>query len=285
MLGKIRVALSPPQPNWMFTALHLNARGFTTGFVPYGSVSIEASLDVFDSRITIGRSDGARFSLDLLPARTIAEIYKQLSAALNAAGVRCKISTVPQELLDTTPFDQNRRPGEYDPRPVLDWFRAATAVAAEFERWRAHFFGRSGIQLWWGAFDVALILFSGRRVKPPLDRGYLMKYDLDAELMNVGLYLGDERNAPFLYGYIYPEPANASELAIRPPDAFWSGILREWVLPYETLRTRKDSKAAIRQFLDSIYDQCFEAAGWKRDAYTYDAPPNAPGCAPRVHGA
>ena len=35
MLGKLRVQLSPPQPNWMFTALQLTARGFGTGAMPW----------------------------------------------------------------------------------------------------------------------------------------------------------------------------------------------------------------------------------------------------------
>ena len=36
MLGKARVALSPPQPEWLHTALYLDGRGFTTGAMPFG---------------------------------------------------------------------------------------------------------------------------------------------------------------------------------------------------------------------------------------------------------
>ena len=49
MLGKLRVALSPDQPNWLFTALALTAHGFTTGTMPWGTGSVQVSLDVFDS--------------------------------------------------------------------------------------------------------------------------------------------------------------------------------------------------------------------------------------------
>ncbi len=272
MLGKIRLALSPPQPNWMFTPLYLNARGLTTGFIPYGRESVEAVLDVFDSRISIVRSDGTSIGVALLPVRTVADVYGELSAALKGIDVACAISAIPQEVPDRTPFDQDRRPSDYDPAAVNRWFRAATATAAEFDRRRARFFGRSGIQLWWGAFDLALILFSGRRVSPPTDRGYIMRYDLDAELMNVGLYLGDEQTAPFFYGYIFPEPPGAPSLPIGPPPSAWSAQLREWILPYEAVRTANDPSAVIGAFVDSIYAQCFAAAGWNRENCAYPVP-------------
>jgi hypothetical protein len=272
MLGKIRLALSPLQPNWMFTPLYLTARGLTTGTIPWAHGSIEATLDVFESRINVARSDGEMRNVELLPARTVAEIYAALSAALDALHVTCFISPTPQEVPDITPLHTDRRRSEYDPAPVIRWFQAATATASIFESWRSHFFGRSGIQVWWGAFDVALILFSGKHVRAPTDRGYLMKYDLDAELMNVGLYLGDEQNAPFFFGYIYPQPNGAEGFPVAPSQATWSKQLSEWVLPYEAVRTARDPEESIVSFIDSIYEQCFASAGWNREALTYDPP-------------
>jgi hypothetical protein len=271
MLGKMRVALSPPQPNWMFTALYLSARGLTTGFIPYECSSFEATIDVFDSTISVARSDGRRRDIALLPVRSVAEIYSDVLRALRELGISCNVSPVPQELPDATPFHRDERIGAYDPAAVGRWFRAATATVTVFERWRARFFGRSGIQVWWGALDVALLLFSGKRVAAPSDRGYLMKYDLDAELMNVGLYLGDDEHEPFFYGYIYPEPPRPEELAVPSP-ASWSTQLREWTLPYAAVRDAEEPRRAIAAFIDVIYEECFAGAAWEREAYIYDAP-------------
>ena len=58
MLGKLRVALSPAQPNWMFTALLMTARGITTGPMPWRERMVQASLDVFTSELSIEMSDG-----------------------------------------------------------------------------------------------------------------------------------------------------------------------------------------------------------------------------------
>jgi hypothetical protein len=275
MLGKLRVALSPSQPNWLFTALRLSARGVTTGPIPWLGTSLEASIDVFSSEFVIERSNGDGRRIKILPPRSVADIYAELRSVLEALDVECAISPIPQELPDTTPLHEDRRLADYDPAAVRRWFAAATATANVFEEWRAHFFGRNGIQLWWGGLDVALLLFSGRRVTPPADRGYIMKYDLDAELMNVGLFYGDEHTPPFFYGYIFPQPANAASLPIGPARASWSDAFKEWVLPYDAVRFSGDPSAELRAFLDAIYDQCIAAAGWDRDAYVYAAPPRS----------
>lgn len=123
-----------------------------------------------------------------------------------------------------------------------------------------------------GAFDVGLTLFNGKHCAPPADRGFLLKYDLDAEMMNAGLYCGDEQTAPFFYAYIYPQPPRAEALKIAPVAASWSANLREWVLPYDAVRSAADPAAELRAFLDSIYEQCVTAAGWDRDALSYIAP-------------
>jgi hypothetical protein len=275
MLGKLRVALSPAQPNWLFTALYLSARGVTTGPMPWRGTTIEVSVDVFSSEIVIERSTGDSRRIALVPALTVADVYARLHAELETLGVQCPISPVPQELPDTTPLNEDNRPAAYEPDAVRRWFAAATAAAVIFEDWRAHFFGRSGIQVWWGALDITLLLFNGKHVAPPTDRGYIMKYDLDAELMNVGLYYGDEATAPFFYGYIFPQPPGAETLPIAPASAAWSDAIKEWVLPYDDVRNAADPAAVVHAFLDSIYAQCVAAAGWDREALTYEEPKRA----------
>jgi hypothetical protein len=272
MLGKVRLALSPIQPNWLFTALYLNPRGLTTGMIPWLGGSVELTLDVFSSEIVIERSNNSTQHIPLLPARTVAAVYADLQRALDALDVACTISTIPQEVPDTTPLHEDSTPPAYDPTAVQRWFSAATATTSILDEWRSHFFGRTGLQVWWGALDVALVLFNGKKVTAPTDRGYIMKYDLDAELMNVGLYYGDENTAPFFYGYIFPEPPNAASMPIGPAGASWSTAIKEWVLPYDTVRNAADPAAELRAFCDAIYAQCIAAAGWDGDALAYAAP-------------
>ncbi len=272
MLGKLRVELSPRQPNWMFTLLHLDARGLTTGAMPYDGTSVEGLLDVFASEIILRRSTGDERHIALVPPRTIADVYAAIHAALAELDVACTLWPIPQEIPDITALDEDTRPAAYDPVAVRRWFAATTSVAGVFDQWREHFFGRSGVQLWWGAFDIAVMLFNGRHAPAPLDRGYLMKYDLDAELMNVGLYYGDEKTPPFFYGYIFPQPPGAETFAMAPAGVTWSPALKEWVLPYDTVRLAADPDAELRAFLDAVYARCISDGGWDRAALSYDAP-------------
>jgi hypothetical protein len=272
MLGKIRVALSPAQPNWMFTPLLFTAHGLTTGAIPCNGVAVEALLDIFTSEIVVRTSTGRQRRIALSPPRSVAEVYHALHDALEDLDVPCAISRIPQEMPDTTPLPEDTRSAGYEPQAVMRWFSAATSAACVFENWRSHFFGRSGIQLWWGAFDVALILFSGKHVAPPTDRGYLMKYDLDAQLMNVGLYFGDEKTKPFFYGYIFPQPADAPATTIAPAASSWSTVFKEWVLPYDVVRDADDPETMVGSFLDAIYELCFTKAGWNRSDFSYEAP-------------
>jgi hypothetical protein len=271
MLGKLRVALSPAQPNWTFTALALTARGITTGPLPWRSGSVQASLDVYSSELIVDASDGRSRRIALVPARTIADVFADLLAALAALDVAVTLSPVPQELADVTPFDTDRRPSAYDPSAVQRWFTIVTATAGVFDQARAPFFGRTGIYLWWGALDLALLLFSGKHVPAPLDRGYLLRYDLDAEMLNVGFYPGDDNGAPYFYGYIYPQPAGAPELPV-PAGIAWSAALGEWVVPYADVRAGADPAATLRGFVDALYALCGSAAGWDLDALSYAAP-------------
>jgi hypothetical protein len=274
MLGKLRVALSPPEPNWMHTRLLFTPCGITTGAMPLAHGTIDATLDVLTSEIVVRTSGGERRAVALASAPTVAAVYGALNEELAALGLRGAISPIPQELADTTPFDRDTRTGVYDPAAVQRWFRVATAVAGVFDRWRSPFFGRSGVQLWWGALDVSVGLFNGRHATPPADRGYIMRYDLDAELLSAGFYLGDEASSPFFYAYVYPQPAGDPP-AVRPAEAAWSDQLREWVLPYDAVRTAEHPADVLCAFLDDAYEHCFTWAAWDRAACSYDAPPRS----------
>jgi hypothetical protein len=273
MFGKVRLALAPHQPNFLFTALYMTPRGFTTGAIPVGLRLIELRLDVFEPRIAVSASDGEPQEIFFAGLPSIAATYEAHKAALKAIGVEVALSPKPQEIPDLTPFDRDERPPVWVQDDARAWLTVMSSTQSVLDRWRAHFFGRAGIQLWWGALDLAVLLFSGKHVPPPLDRGYLMKYDLDAEMMNAGFYPGDDANKPFFYGYIYPEPERCNEISIGTEGVGWSDQLREWILPYDIVRRSAEPETLLRSFLDGIYNVCGDAARWERAAYAYVPPP------------
>jgi hypothetical protein len=273
MLGKLRLALAPHQPNFVYTALQLTPRGLGTVAMPYGIRSVQATIDVFESLLLLESSDGRQARITLSGARTVAQVFSELHAGLDKLGIEVTLSPIPQEIPDLTPLDRDERPAVFEPLDAQRWLAVLTAANAVFDRWRSHFFGRTGLQLWWGAFDLALLLFSGKHVDPPANRGYLLKYDLDAEMLNAGFYPGDAGSEAYFYGYIYPQPAAGATIAIAPAQASWSTALGEWVLPYEAVRTADDPEDALVAFLDAIYALCGSEAGWDLARYRYARPP------------
>lgn len=273
MMGKLRLALSPSQPEWFHTSLALGARGLTTGALPCGDRSVEATLDVLDAVLSVHGSEGSSRRIPLMPGRPVAEIWAEYTGALLDIGVRAEMRDRPQELADATPFSEDHRKRSYDPGSVASWFAATTAVRNVFDEWRSPFFGRTGINFWWGAFDLTALVFSGRHATPRAGAGPIKRFDLDAELVALGFWPGNQDNDAMCYGYLVPEPEGCARHPLKPPTARWDASKGEWVLPYEAIRAAPDPAAALSGFMDSVYAAAGELAGWDLAAYRYDRPP------------
>src|SRR5450830_144029 len=82
MLGKTRLSLSPPRPEWLNTCLLLDARGFTTGPMPADTRVVTMGIDVFDGTLWIRASDGRQADVPLSPGRCVADIWADFRFAL-----------------------------------------------------------------------------------------------------------------------------------------------------------------------------------------------------------
>lgn len=274
MLGKSKLALAPVQPEWLASSLEATARGLTTGAMPWGTASIEVSLDFVDHAMRIALSDGRLTEISLLGGATVARVWSQLSAGFAALGVTVDMWDKPQEVEDTTRMSGDDRLAEYDAEAVAQWWKVISAVRGVFDEWRSPFFGRTHVPFWWGAFDLAVLRFTGKKAVAPDDRGYIMRYDLDAEFLNAGFWPGDDSspNAIF-YAYIYPKPEGCELAPVNPSGAAWIETMGEWVMPYEAVLASGDPRQAITCFLDRIYAIAGEYGGWDLPAFTYEPPP------------
>lgn len=277
ILGKAKLALAPVQPQWLAASLDVGARGLTTGAMPWGTASVELSLDFVDHVMRIAMSDGRRTEIRLSDGPTVADVWAAVTAALDDLGVVIDMWDKPQEVADTTCMAHDTRPAEYDPAAVERWWAVITAVHGVFDAWRSPFFGRTHVPFWWGAFDLAVLRFTGKRAVAPDDRGYIMRYDLDAEFMNAGFWPGDEGSpAAIFYAYIHPKPERCELAPIDPDGAAWIEQMGEWVLPYDVALASGDPRKAIVDFLDRVYAIAGEYGGWDRSSFTYTPPLPAP---------
>ena len=274
MIGKARLALAPTQPEWLHTSLFLDGRGLATGAMPCGERVVSMGIDVYEGGLWIDVSGGSHATVPIGPERCVADIWGEFTARSADLGIDVRIRDTPQELADATPFSRNTHDCTFVAEDAQRFHQVLSAIDGVFEEFRSTFFGRSGVQFWWGAFDLAVLLFSGRHETAPDDRGYIMRYDLDAEQMNAGFWPGDD-NAPepALYAYLYPRPDGCETAPVEPEHAGWVEAMEEWMLPYDAVRTCDDPRQAILDFLDSVYRVAVTQGGWDRAYHEYVRPP------------
>src|SRR2546429_182009 len=152
VIGKLRLALSPPEPQWAHVPLYLTARGLTTSPIPVGLRTIDAELDLLAHELVIRSSDGR--------------------------------------------VERRALGGD------------AEVICAG----------------WWAG---------GQRVKYP---------------------------AFFAYGY--PAPDGIERVPVQPGEAEWSSAAGEFLLPYDAVRSSREPRRAIHEFLDSTYRGAASLMGW-----------------------
>jgi hypothetical protein len=272
--GKIKLALEAPRPEWVGSALCVTSRGLTTGPMPWGTSSVEVVFDLLDHTLSLFMSDGRSRTIPLIPARCVAEVYKDVMEGLNDYGVGVDIWTKPQEVPDATPLEENRHNRTYEPEHARKFFSVITAVANVLDEWSAKLFCRNSVQFWWGSFDLSVLVFTGKHAEPPADANYIMRYDLDAEFMTAGFWPGnDEAPDPGFYAYLYPPPAGVASAVVRPDAAGWSEPMGEWMMRYDDLRESARPERDLVQFLDSVLEAAGSLGGWDLGSFEYEAPP------------
>jgi Family of unknown function (DUF5996) len=273
MLGKVKLALAPPQPEWLHVRLFMDPRGFATGPIPHGARTVSLGIDVVGGAVWLAASDGRSASVPLAPGRTVADIWADFRQALGKVGLELDIWEKPQELADVTPFSQNTHDGAFVAESAQRYHRVLSSISAVYEEFRSPFFGRSGVQFWWGSFDLAVLLFNGRAAPAPTDHGYIMRYDLDAQQLNAGFWVGDDNvPTPGFFAYLVPRPPGCETAAVPPTYAGWVEEMGEWMMSYEDVRTCSDPRQAILDFLGGVYDVATSLGGWDAGAHVYTRP-------------
>ena len=102
------------------------------------------------------------------------------------------------------------------------------------------------------------------------------------ECVSAGFWPGNVGGAvtePAFYAYSYPEPAGYDKAPMRPKAAYYHQVMREWILPYEAVRTSADPEGDVLEFLQSTYEAGADLAKWDRKSLERPAgwtpPPSA----------
>jgi hypothetical protein len=268
VLGKLAVALAPPQPQLQHAALRLTARGWETPTLPApdGSGALVVTLDLHTHHAVAEHSGGRSHHVPLTPDRPVAAVTREVLSAVSDLVGPVEIDPKPQETPWDTPLDEDYEHATYGPSHVADYFTAATQAALVLADLRAPYRGRSTpVNAWWGTFDLAVSLFSGRSADPPAN-DFITRNSADAQQIEVGWWPGDARypRAAF-YAFAFPAPDGFDQATLSPPQARWDTDLAEYLLDWDDVRSAPDPHRSALDFgLSAVRHACL-VCDWDPD--------------------
>ena len=265
VLGKLAVALAPPEPQLQHAALHLSVRGWETLPLPApdGSGALVVSLDLRSHEAVVEHTDGRVRRVPLAPDRPVAEVTREVLAAVGDLVGQVGVDPRPQEVPWATPLDEDYEHATYDPAHAAAYFAVATRAALVLAAVRAPYRGRSSpVNAWWGTFDLAVSLFSGRPVDPPSD-GFITRNSANAQQIEIGWWPGDARypRAAF-FAFAFPTPEGFETATLEPRAARWETALGEYVLDWDDVRIAPDPHGAGLEFGRSAIRHACTVCDW-----------------------
>ncbi len=268
LLGKLAAALAPPEPQLLHAALRLTARGWETLPLPApdGSGSLVAALDLRAHEAVVEHSAGQTQRVPLTPDRPVAEVTREVLAAVARLAGAVEVNLAPQEVPWDVPLDEDYQHARYDPGQAGRYFAAATQAALALAAFRAPYRGRSTqVNAWWGSFDLAVSLFSGLPTDPPAD-DFITRNAADAQLVEVGWWPGDPRypRAAF-YAYAHPAPPAFGRASLSPAGARWDQALGEYILDWDEVRAAPEPRKLAVEFARSAFRHACLVCGWDAD--------------------
>jgi Family of unknown function (DUF5996) len=267
VVGKVRLALSPHINQWWEVPLYVTARGLTTSPIPYTYGIFEIEFDFVEHVLRIETSRGESEVLELFP-RTVADFYGELMETLHSLSIDVKIWPMPVEVPNPIRFDHDTTHSSYDPEYANRFWRILVTAHTILREFRSRFVGKcSPVHFFWGSFDLAVTRFSGRPApeRPGADR--ITKEAYSQEVSSVGWWPGGgDITTPAFYSYAAPEPPGFKEAPVRPPNAFYSAQLNEFLLNYDDVRAAADPRAALLDFCQSTYEAAANLGKWDRAA-------------------
>ncbi|MDQ1638591.1 MAG: hypothetical protein QOF62_1930 [Pyrinomonadaceae bacterium] len=276
VVGKIRLKQTPLVNHWWNVPLYVSARGLTTTAMPYGDRYFEIEFDFIDHKLRIECSDGALKLLDLRP-QSVADFYAEVMAALRELKIEVKIWTMPVEVPDPIRFEDDTTHTSYDAEYANRFWHALLKMDPVFQEFRARFIGKvSPVHFFWGSFDIAVTRFSGRPAPPREDADVINREAYSHEVISHGFWPGNKDMEAAFYSYTAPEPAGLSDTMsqgkIRPAETFYSLELKEFFLPYDSVRRAAldgasvSPETALMDFCQTTYEAGADLAQWDRAA-------------------
>lgn len=115
---------------------------------------------------------------------------------------------------------------------------------------------------------MAVTRFSGRCAPehpgaPNVGRSVMVEA-YSHEISSCGFWPGGGLGFPAFYAYAYPEPERFRDWPVQPAQAYYHGDLREFILPYDAVRTAEDPEERLLAFCQTTYEAAAVPGRWDR---------------------
>ena len=277
--GKVRLRLSPWVNHSWHVTLYPGAAGLTTGLIPVPPRAFQIEFDFLSHQLVVRTTDGqtGNFALE---AQSVATFYRRFGEVLDRLGIDVSINATPNELPDPIPFAQDEVHRAYDPMYANRFWRVLVQTERVLQRFRARFIGKvSPVHLFWGAADLAVTRFSGRRAPRhpggiPHLPDWVTREAYSHEVSSAGFWAGGGAvDYPAFYSYAYPAPEGFAQARVRPDLAFYHQELGEFILPYDAVRTAASPDDVLLEFLQSTYEAAADLGRWDRAELEWSGDP------------
>jgi hypothetical protein len=269
IIGKIKLEFSPLINHWWNVTFFPSASGLTTGIIPYGDKCFEIEFDFIFHKLQLKSGDG-RSNYINLESGNIAEFYFEIKEKLKKLGIEINIWTVPVEIDDRLPFEQDYRPRKYDPYYANTFWKILVQVSKAMNIFRSGFTGKaSPVHFFWGSLDLAVTFFSGRSApehpgSPNVGRKVMIE-SYNSELASFGFWAGKGLGEAAFYAYAYPEPVDYKKFKVYPKQAaYYNETLGDFILPYSFVRSAESPEKVILDFFKSTFKAAAELGNWDK---------------------
>jgi len=268
--GKYRLAHTPWLNHSWNATFYVTPAGLASSPIPDGP-GIEILFDLLEHKVVGTCGNGRKLSFALEPM-TVANFHARFEQLISDLGGTPAFHGSPNEVPSPVPFKEDHRDRPYDREAVQRFHQALVSIDRVFNRFRTGFLGKSSpVHLFWGALDLAVTRFSGRRAPlhpagiPALPDDVAQEA-YDREVSSAGFWPGGNGiDYPAFYAYAYPSPGGYRGAAVQPEAAFWHDGMSEFVLPYDAVQSAADPDKALMAFLVSTYEAAADLGGWDRD--------------------
>lgn len=265
ILGKIRLELAPPEPQWGHVSLPLTVHGFTTGLLMAGERTLQLDVHILEARIDV-HVDEHTDSVSIESGKTIQDYYEAIFHILRTEGIHVSINPKPQEMSFTGRLDEDETPLVFDQTFARQGLRLFQRAAHEQLTYLAKLRCRKvKPALFWGTFDVSSLVVYSIEQPFPEDK-IIERVAFDEQMIEFGFWLGDEvvdRPSYFVlpYPFLFRELPTSS---LKPSSAYYDAEKSEFFLPLH-----EETADHVQGFLETSFDILMKEMDWTEHAYFF----------------